>query len=148
MPDGIPRNTRHFDSSVLPIPHQSGLCLSQQIWQRRTWFLGRNVPCGDGRLFFMFQGGGFGMTSCVVTARPAGIVVQISATGSEVFQHGESAQDGPVALPPSGFRATLLHIFYCGAVWGPPRENPGPRPNDRCLTPCTKGRFCCDVPAP
>ena len=34
MPDGIPRNTRHFDSSVLPIPHQSGLRLSQPIWQR------------------------------------------------------------------------------------------------------------------
>ena len=41
MPDGIPRNARHFDSSVLPIPHLSGLCLSQPIWQRHTWFLGR-----------------------------------------------------------------------------------------------------------
>ena len=46
------------------------------------------------------------MTSCVTLAKPAGIVVPSfskelagnSATGSEVFQHGESAQeDGPVA---------------------------------------------------
>ena len=42
MPDGIPRNTRHFDSSVLPIPHQSGLRLSQPFGNVAL-FLGRNV---------------------------------------------------------------------------------------------------------
>ena len=64
----------------------------------------------------MFQGGGFGMTSCVATARPAGIVVQVLATGSDILQHGESAQDGPAALPLSGSRETLLPIFLlcCG----------------------------------
>ena len=58
------------------------------------------------------------MTSCVATARPAGIVCRFSATGSEVFQHGESAQDGPVAqtLPLSGSRETFLPIVLlcCG----------------------------------
>ena len=103
MPDGIPRNTRHFDSRVLPIPHQSGLRLTQPIGNV-TWFLCRNVLKWRYAVVLHVPGGGFGMTSCVTPAKPAGIVVpsfskswQVSATGSEVFQHGESAQeDGPV----------------------------------------------------
>ena len=43
----------HFDSSVLPIPHLSGLCLSQPIWQRDTWFLGRNVHSSGRTLFVL-----------------------------------------------------------------------------------------------
>ena len=36
---------------------------------------------------------------------------------------------------PSWISRQHLVIALCVAVWGPPRENPGPRPNNRCLVP-------------
>ena len=56
MPDEIPRDARHFVSSVLPIPHQSGLCLSQPTWQCHTWFLGRNVHPSERTLVVLSWG--------------------------------------------------------------------------------------------
>ena len=141
MPDGIPRNTRHFDSSVLPIPLQLGLRSSQPLGNV-AMFLGRNVLKRRHAVVLHGPGGGFGMTSCVTLAKPAGIVVP--SFSNELAEPClpivcANRPGHPVSPPVS--RQHLVSAL-CVAVWGPPRENPGPRPNNRCLVPVS-----CVVPS-
>ena len=99
----------------------------------------------------MFQGGGFGMTSCVTPAnllelwcrhsarvgRLRQLVQKFSNTVDQLKKMGLSPDTPSPWLP----RNLPAHRSCCFAVWGPPRENPGPRPNNRCLTLCATVRF-------
>ena len=147
MPGGIPRNARHFDSSVLPILHQSGLCLSQPFcnathvsWAKRD-SSGR-TPCG--------LQGWFWDDRLRDTGKAAGILVPSLNSGVALLALVPSPTPGcyvvmrfgvhrgkalglvPKTVVPLCPMLCCLHHgpWFC-AVWGPPRENPGHRPNDR-----------------
>ena len=103
---------------------------------RCPWFMDE-FPYNTHTYFFII------FISCVATARPAGIVVQVFGNWLRSLPTWwiSSRWSCRQTLPLSGSREPSCPSFCCVAVWGPPRENPGPRPNDRCLTPCATVRF-------